>query len=102
MNQRGVIKHQQKPSDVIKEGNPEERARREVAAKMLGDPKMTDVLAKEMKLSSGMKTEDFAKLESLLALEKFDAENVRAKLSPEIKNVFKNNAADDFETKKAA
>ncbi len=85
-----------------KEGNPEERARREVAAKMLGDPKMTDVLAKEMKLSSGMKTEDFARLESLLALEKFDAENVRAKLSPEIKNVFKNNAADDFETKKAA
>ncbi len=80
-----------------KEENPEERARREVAAKVLGDPKMTEVLVKEMKLSSGMKTEDFAKLESLLTLKKFDAENVRAKLSPEIKNVFKNNAADDFE-----
>jgi len=83
-----------------KEENFAERARREIAGETLEDPKTAEIFSKSVGLKN-LPKEDAAKLSALLALEKTDAENVRAKLSPEIKAILARQAADD-ELKKAA
>jgi len=75
-----------------------ERARREIADETLGNPKTAEAFSRSVGLKN-LSKEDAAQFSKLLALEKTDAENVRAKLSPEIKAILERQATDD-ETKK--
>ena len=80
-----------------KEENLGDRANQEVAADLVGDPKKTDILAKEMNLRPGVSKEDWAKLAPLLALEKFDVPSVSGLMTPEIKSILERQAAEDSE-----
>lgn len=82
-----------------KEENLGDRANREVASDLVGDPKKTDILAKEMGLRPGVSKEDWAKLAPLLALEKFDVPSVSGLMTPEIKSILAKQAAEDSENK---
>ncbi|MCF7846417.1 MAG: hypothetical protein K9L85_04245 [Candidatus Peribacteraceae bacterium] len=87
--------------DAKKEEDFAARARREVASEELENPKNLDEFSKSLGLK-GVQKEEAAKLSQLLALEKFDAENVRGQLTPEMKALLARRAADDYAEKKAA
>ncbi|MFH0776290.1 MAG: hypothetical protein V1936_01605 [Patescibacteria group bacterium] len=96
------------PGQAKKDGLPKEKrdfaaeARAGVAKDTLGDQKAAEEFYKGLGIRPPAAKEDSAKLASLLSLEKFDAENVRAKLTPELKALLARQAADGYEVKKAA
>jgi hypothetical protein len=94
------------PNEVSEKGEPKkeesfaERARREIAKETLDDPKTSEIFSKSLGLKT-LNDQDAAKLSGLLSLEKTDAESVRGKLTPEIKAILAQQAADDYEKKAA-
>lgn len=95
----GTEKETTKEEDKPKESMAA-RARREVASETLRDQKNAEDFSKILGLKN-VSQEQAAQLAALLALEKTDAENVRMRLSPEIKAILARQAADDYEKKKA-